>query len=334
MSCDKDGADITKERDLVKASQGNAVFGLVVIGNTAFISSWVNNKISSVFVSTEESNWTTEMIIPHSRELYSMVSTTSSIQTNYSHPCGQEDKGLCTDLCLPTKQNSYNCACPTFGGLALSFNAKNCESPSELLFFTLRGSGEVAFISIRGAQSFYLTLAGRSSEPSAVTYDPVKQVVYWSDVADEAIYFSSLAGKGDKQVFLNGSDGVGTVKAPSELLFFTLRGSGEGSSENLQEIQHTKKSHVVSLKDIIMFLLSKEKTNLLLSLKEKNTYSAPSLSAKASKRQRDVSKADQLGPLTHSVARLLCHAWLAPFIGAAVGLAAGCDECRRVGSPG
>ncbi|GFO27156.1 low-density lipoprotein receptor-related protein 4-like, partial [Plakobranchus ocellatus] len=229
MSCDLEGNDVTEEHDLVQASGGNAVFGLVVIGNTAIVSSWINARISSVFVSTGESMWRTEMVIPGSRELYSLVSTAASIQKPEFHPCGQPDKGRCTHLCLPINLTNFNCACPTFGGLALSFNAKSCEAPSELLFFTLRDSGEVGFISIRGAQSSYLTLAGRSSQPSAVTYDPIKQVVYWSDVHDGAIYFSSLAGKGEKHVFLNGSDGVGTVNGlaldwVSRELYFTNEG--------------------------------------------------------------------------------------------------------------
>ena len=50
------------------------------------------------------------------------------------------------------------------------------SAPSELLFFTLKESGEVGFISLTGAQSHDLTLAGRSTHPSAVTYDPIEQV--------------------------------------------------------------------------------------------------------------------------------------------------------------
>lgn len=52
------------------------------------------------------------------------------------------------------------------------------SAPSELLFFTLKESGEVGFISLTGAQSHDLTLAGRSSHPSAVTYDPIEQVYH------------------------------------------------------------------------------------------------------------------------------------------------------------
>ncbi|BFZ13036.1 hypothetical protein BsWGS_16075 [Bradybaena similaris] len=229
MSCDVDGGDITKERDLVETSMGNPVFGLVVIGNNAIVSVWFNTKISSTYVATRETFWRDEMLIPKSTELYSLVSTAPSMQPGSFHPCGQPEKGGCTHLCLPTRGISYKCACPSFGGLALSFNAKSCEAPSELLFFTLKESGEVGFISLRGAQSPYLTLAGRSKQPSAVTYDPIKQVVYWSDTEERVIYQSSLAGTGEKEVFLDGSNGVGLVDGLaldwiSRQLYFTNMG--------------------------------------------------------------------------------------------------------------
>ncbi|CAL1548385.1 unnamed protein product, partial [Lymnaea stagnalis] len=199
MSCDIEGGDVTKERELVETSQGNPVFGLVVIGNTAIISIWYTTRIASTYVATRESLWTKEMVITTGTELYSLASTASAIQPPSFHPCGQSDRGGCTHLCLPIRGTSYKCACPSYGGLALSFNAKSCEAPSELLFFTLKESGEVGFISLRGAQSSYLTLVGRSSQPNSVTYDPIKQVVYWSDLEEGVIYQSNLAGSGDKE---------------------------------------------------------------------------------------------------------------------------------------
>nr|KAG5707173.1 hypothetical protein BaRGS_017857 [Batillaria attramentaria] len=63
-----------------------------------------------------------------------------------------------------------------------SFSAKSCEAPSELLFFTLKGSGEV---------------------------------VYWSDVKEHVIYKASLAG-GEQEVFLNSSDGIGIVDVTAD----------------------------------------------------------------------------------------------------------------------
>ncbi|KAK0061867.1 low-density lipoprotein receptor-related protein 4-like isoform X1, partial [Biomphalaria pfeifferi] len=212
MSCDTDGGDVTKERDLIETSQGNPVFGLVVIGNTATISTWFHTKIVSTYVATRESLWSNEMVISSSTELYSLAATTTAIQPQSSHPCGQPDKGGCTHLCLPVRGTSYKCACPSYGGLALSFNAKSCETPSELLFFTMKESGEVGFISIRGVQSSYPTLVGRSTKPTHVTYDPIKQVVYWSDLDEGVIYLSHLAGEGEKEIFLSGRDGIGTIE--------------------------------------------------------------------------------------------------------------------------
>ncbi|KAK7497721.1 hypothetical protein BaRGS_00011116, partial [Batillaria attramentaria] len=206
-SCDIDGGTVTIERHLSSSTTG---FGLVVIGNNAIISTWFKAKILSTFVATRTALWTDELELPESRELFSLVSTAISVQPRTSHPCGQTDRGGCSHLCLPTRGMSYRCACPSYGGLTLSFSAKSCEAPSELLFFTLKGSGEVGFISLTGAQSHDLTLAGRSTHPSAVTYDPIEQVVYWSDVKEHVIYKASLAG-GEQEVFLNSSDGIGIV---------------------------------------------------------------------------------------------------------------------------
>ena len=50
----------------------------------------------------------------------------------------------------------------------------------------------------------------RSPAPVGVGYDPVDEVVYWSDVNEKALYRMSLA-TGDKEVFLEWEDGIGIV---------------------------------------------------------------------------------------------------------------------------
>ena len=55
------------------------------------------------------------------------IHSCSELSISGVHPCGQEDRGGCSHLCLPTRDQAYRCACPSFGGLALSFNAKTCE---------------------------------------------------------------------------------------------------------------------------------------------------------------------------------------------------------------
>ncbi|XP_048254821.1 uncharacterized protein LOC124138972 isoform X1 [Haliotis rufescens] len=229
MSCNIDGKDITKERDLSKIANSDPVFGLVVFGNTAIFSTWFSAGIHSTLVATRLS-WRDETIttLSGSRELFSLVATTQSMQPPSNHPCGQEDRGGCSHLCLPTRGTSYRCACPSFGGLALSSNSKSCEVPSELLFFTLKDSGDIGFISLTGGQSPDLTLVGRSPSPSAVSYDPIEQFVYWSDTTENIIYRTSLDGS-EREVFLNCSHGVGVVDGlavdwEARRLYFTNMG--------------------------------------------------------------------------------------------------------------
>ena len=76
-SCDIDGGDVTVERDLSDKTTG---FGLVVIGNNAIISTWFKARILSTFVATRTALWTEELALPDSRELFSLVSTATSLQ--------------------------------------------------------------------------------------------------------------------------------------------------------------------------------------------------------------------------------------------------------------
>ena len=53
------------------------------------------------------------------------------------------------------------------------------------------------------------------SSPITLQCLDVCQMVYWSDVKDKAIYRSSLAGAGEREVFLNTSHGIGIVEGQS-----------------------------------------------------------------------------------------------------------------------
>ena len=46
------------------------------------------------------------------------------------HPCGYSENGGCSHLCLPGKGQEYKCACPTYGGLALTADGKTCQGTS------------------------------------------------------------------------------------------------------------------------------------------------------------------------------------------------------------
>ena len=42
-----------------------------------------------------------------------------TILSTGSNPCGNVDKGGCSNLCLPTSASQYTCACPSYGGRVL-----------------------------------------------------------------------------------------------------------------------------------------------------------------------------------------------------------------------
>ena len=58
--------------------------------------------------------------------------------------------------------------------------------------------------------AYHKHILSRSPAPVAVGYDPVEEVVYWSDVQDCTINRIKLKN-GTKEVFMNMSDGIGTV---------------------------------------------------------------------------------------------------------------------------
>ena len=86
----------------------------------------------------------------------------------------------------------------------------NILEPLNLLFYTLGDWGKVGFIDLNGAQSPDLNLVGTSLRPVAVTYDPVVQQVYWSDVHERTVHRANLDGSGH-EVFLSNNHSLGIV---------------------------------------------------------------------------------------------------------------------------
>lgn len=107
------------------------------------------------------------------------------------------------------------------------------SAPSELLFFTLKESGEVGFISLTGAQSHDLTLAGRSSHPSAVTYDPIEQVYLPDRAQCTQSHISPMTPQNMEQVYLPDRGSVHSVT----YLTYDLIGQVY-STDSLQSITH------------------------------------------------------------------------------------------------
>ena len=80
MSCNLNGGRYKMERHLFKVTSGNPSFGLVVIGNKAYVSTWFTNVIYSTLVETPYSVWQKEVTDLGSEELFSMAALESSEQ--------------------------------------------------------------------------------------------------------------------------------------------------------------------------------------------------------------------------------------------------------------
>ncbi|GAB1599252.1 low-density lipoprotein receptor-related protein 6-like isoform X2, partial [Argonauta hians] len=211
MSCDMNGKNIKLERNTTEKTGSNVIFGLALSGNRAIISVWFQAKLYSTLVAAAAASWKVESEKIGENELFSIIVVDGSVQaTVYQHPCSRPDNGGCSHLCMPKGGVRYQCVCPSFGGLALSKDRKTCQVPDNLLFYTLTGTGQVGFHAIDWPVTPYLTLVGWSSNPSAITYDPIEKTVYWSDVTEYTIYSSNLDGS-NRNIFLNASHGIAIV---------------------------------------------------------------------------------------------------------------------------
>ena len=89
--------------------------------------------------------------------------------------------------------------------------------PSEALIFADAGSGQILLTSTTSEPTTKPAVLAYSPRPVAVTFDPVKREVFWSDVKERLVYRMKLGDGGDgvlgrKEVMLNASHGIGFVE--------------------------------------------------------------------------------------------------------------------------
>ncbi|XP_047359021.1 low-density lipoprotein receptor-related protein 6 [Vespa velutina] len=113
------------------------------------------------------------------------------------HPCRQNN-GNCSHLCLlSTKDPGYTCACPT--GVKLLDNFTCAERPEELLLIVQRN--EICKISLDSPDytNFVLPLSD-IKHAIAVDFDPVDEMLYWTDEEAFAIRRAYLDGSGQENI--------------------------------------------------------------------------------------------------------------------------------------
>ncbi|XP_053401221.1 uncharacterized protein LOC123549544 [Mercenaria mercenaria] len=239
------GKKCKKQVNLEQVTKGSPGFGLLVFGNTAVISTWFNTAIYSLMLNSKKLIWQQEVTNLGTRELFSLISLNPATQPMTYHPCLEEDNGGCSHLCLPTHKTQYVCACPTYGGLALSSDGKTCKVPEEALMISMEDTGNLGFIAIDHGWSTEVHLISSSKSPGAITYDRRDHMVYWSDTAEGTIYRSRIEGT-ENAVFLDRTNGIGRVddlsfNSVTGCLYFTnavlIDASYDGKVHSLHSVE-------------------------------------------------------------------------------------------------
>ncbi|XP_011297971.1 low-density lipoprotein receptor-related protein 6 [Fopius arisanus] len=113
------------------------------------------------------------------------------------HPC-RHNNGNCSDLCLlSTDSPGYSCACPT--GVKLIDNYTCAKRPEELLLIVQRN--EICRLSLDSPDytNFVLPLTG-IKHAIAIDFDPVDEMLYWTDEKARAIRRAYLDGSGQEDI--------------------------------------------------------------------------------------------------------------------------------------
>lgn len=113
------------------------------------------------------------------------------------NPC-RHDNGNCSHLCLlSSKPPGYSCACPT--GVKLVDNFTCAKGPEELLLIVQRNA--ICKISLDSPDytNFVLPLSG-IKYAIAIDFDPVDEMLYWTDEKVCAIRRARLDGSGQEDV--------------------------------------------------------------------------------------------------------------------------------------
>ncbi|KAL5021884.1 hypothetical protein ScPMuIL_001039 [Solemya velum] len=221
MSCDLDsGSSCSSHGNISVLNDNKSVFGVALESGIVY-----TGALSSRTVYKVEGETTSVLQIVEEDQdcslLYMLSVDTSTQPTSDAATCGS-----CPYMCL-WSDSGTQCHCPSYGGYLPVSDISCSKTVDEFLVYADADSGIVGISSIGFASPDIFILA-KANIPAAVTYDPVGQMVYFSDLGDRAVYRVKLDGSGLTQV-LNSTNGVGLVEglavdARQGYLYFTNTG--------------------------------------------------------------------------------------------------------------
>ncbi|KAL3837353.1 hypothetical protein ACJMK2_022717 [Sinanodonta woodiana] len=167
---------------------------------------------------------TGETTISSDEMTYPAVIHSHSNKSQATNGCSS-GRGSCSHFCFPLPGGSRMCSCPDF--MTLQPDHQTCEGSSIILITTNDRSSIYAIDSSTG-YSNEITLEN-IDKPHAVSYDPIKETIFWTDTTLHMISSATVSGRNERMIRylkVNSSPHGIAVDATSRLLFYTDKENG------------------------------------------------------------------------------------------------------------
>ncbi|XP_070576042.1 low-density lipoprotein receptor-related protein 4-like isoform X2 [Ptychodera flava] len=188
--------------DLSTTSE-EVMFGLALNGQTLYFTVWTEGAVYSV--STYGTN-IMSIASGFGDYVFGLAVSDASVQPGTSNGCTTQ--ASCSQLCLPTGVNTRKCACSSYDELTLMPDGTTCGISNEFLLYCAGYDGQIRLLPLDGHASGRSIVIDQVARCVALDYDPIDQVIYYSDVSYQEIRRVDLSGS-NSQMFLH--QGIGIV---------------------------------------------------------------------------------------------------------------------------
>lgn len=184
--------DGTNRRTVVKSLK--YPHSVTYVANKLFWTDWEHGTVHSYDIANNK----LEQLLDSDESPLAIKAWDPSLQPPGYNPCAYNN-GNCSHLCLlsSTSKKEYSCACPT--GIKLINDYKCADEPEDMLFIVQRT--HINKVSLDSPDhTLFEVPVGKVKYAIAIDYDPVDDMIYWTDEEAHAIKRSRLDGTGMKDV--------------------------------------------------------------------------------------------------------------------------------------
>ncbi|XP_071510756.1 low-density lipoprotein receptor-related protein 6-like [Diadema antillarum] len=182
---------------------------------------WTDLRHNGIYVGNKKTGEPVQAYLGGEEQFYGIKMYADTRQTVVHNPC-RLNNGECQQLCLGSQANSRGYVCHCIMGYRLANDGKSCVSDMIADNFLLVSDTYHQSIYQVGLESAYQpqALPITIPNPVGVSYDPVEEKVYWSDVKFRRIGRASLDGSQQELFDNTGYADSLAVDSVSRLLYW------------------------------------------------------------------------------------------------------------------